>query len=489
MYCYKCGTKLEDDAIFCQECGAKQIDVQETSNMTNDSSAETKVDKTSDNHNSIIEKLKKNKMIVGIVLAVLVIVIGVLVMIGTRKPSVKLNDYVTITVEGCDPNGTASIDFDKDRFEADYGELLEKKVKKADDPSPYVSDEEKLEAILESLDDGAAYNKFLRDCVDGDFDKDSNLKHGDVITFQWDCDDEYALKTYGVKLKYSDIEYKVENLDKYVTSEDELTDDALKELQDKARKDYEEYEEYNLSQGGQIKSFEYIGMGSAVNNSGSSIYNNSMLCLAFKIDIQNTYTNVLATYDEPTTLYWCECFNDVTVNSKGENSYDLNNVTYMYDEVTIDSGISQGIFSTKEWNYYGYKSVEDMINSFQLSYGSSYDINFDTKALATGKGAPVNASNDNQADKNAGIIFANSSETIISAEEIKALTDEQLRYAINEIYARHGYIFKDNALLEYYKKFDWYKPEIASDAFTMEMLNETERTNVEAMQAERESRK
>ena len=214
------------------------------------------------------------------------------------------------------------------------------------------------------------------------------------------------------------------------------------------------------------------------------------MCLVFKIEIQNTYTNGAQTYDEPTTLYWYECFRDVTVNSKGENTYDLDDIDSPYNVVTIDSGVNQGLFSNKKWMYTGFSSANELVDYFKSQYQSNYDINFDTKTLDISKGEDVKGSTDNQVELNGenGIIFANSSEAIIAAEKIKALTDEQLRLAINEIYARHGYIFNDEALLNHYKQFDWYKPEIASDAFSISLFNETEKANVEAMQAERDSR-
>ena len=52
-----------------------------------------------------------------------------------------------------------------------------------------------------------------------------------------------------------------------------------------------------------------------------------------------------------------------------------------------------------------------------------------------------------------GIIFPNSSEEIIDKGKIEELTDEELRYAINELYARNGYIFKDDELRAYYEKY------------------------------------
>lgn len=51
--------------------------------------------------------------------------------------------------------------------------------------------------------------------------------------------------------------------------------------------------------------------------------------------------------------------------------------------------------------------------------------------------------------------------------------------ARNEIYARHGRIFKDESLQEYFEKFDWYYPIIQPDDFEESMLNDYEIANRE----------
>lgn len=55
-----------------------------------------------------------------------------------------------------------------------------------------------------------------------------------------------------------------------------------------------------------------------------------------------------------------------------------------------------------------------------------------------------------------GFIFPDSDTERIEAWELDALSDSELTYAINEIYARHGYIFRSAELSEYYKQFPWY---------------------------------
>jgi hypothetical protein len=44
------------------------------------------------------------------------------------------------------------------------------------------------------------------------------------------------------------------------------------------------------------------------------------------------------------------------------------------------------------------------------------------------------------------------------AVELKRLTADDIRLVINEIYARHGYIFSDRKMDAYFRSLKWYKP-------------------------------
>ncbi len=45
------------------------------------------------------------------------------------------------------------------------------------------------------------------------------------------------------------------------------------------------------------------------------------------------------------------------------------------------------------------------------------------------------------------------------AEDIESWGFEQLRYAINEMYARKGFAFGGKEFFEIFSKFDWYEPD------------------------------
>lgn len=63
-------------------------------------------------------------------------------------------------------------------------------------------------------------------------------------------------------------------------------------------------------------------------------------------------------------------------------------------------------------------------------------------------------------------------------QDIEKLSKKELRLAKNEIYARHGYIFKDKSLKKYFNSTDWYNGTIKADDFPDCLLNIYERENI-----------
>lgn len=88
-----------------------------------------------------------------------------------------------------------------------------------------------------------------------------------------------------------------------------------------------------------------------------------------------------------------------------------------------------------------------------------------------------------------GFIFPDSDTKLIQQSEIEGLSDSDLNYAINEIYARHGYIFRDKDMYRYFKQFSWYKDEVPANEFSLYAFNQIEQQNWSLLVNERNSRK
>ena len=82
--------------------------------------------------------------------------------------------------------------------------------------------------------------------------------------------------------------------------------------------------------------------------------------------------------------------------------------------------------------------------------------------------------------------FDNSSEYILPEsntryymmDEVVQLPIDRLRLARSEIFARHGYIFKDEELKNYFSQWSWYEPTDISSEEVENILNDYEKQNL-----------
>ena len=76
----------------------------------------------------------------------------------------------------------------------------------------------------------------------------------------------------------------------------------------------------------------------------------------------------------------------------------------------------------------------------------------------------------------------------ITGAELDELTWEQCCLARNEIYARHGYIFKTAQIQKYFESKAWYHGTVNADSFDYSTLNAFEADNVDLIQQYEESK-
>lgn len=79
---------------------------------------------------------------------------------------------------------------------------------------------------------------------------------------------------------------------------------------------------------------------------------------------------------------------------------------------------------------------------------------------------------------NAEYVIPDSSSRYLTNADLASLTEWQIRIARNEIYARHGRIFKTNDLNDYFKGKSWYQPSVSPEKFDNSYLNTIEIENV-----------
>lgn len=68
---------------------------------------------------------------------------------------------------------------------------------------------------------------------------------------------------------------------------------------------------------------------------------------------------------------------------------------------------------------------------------------------------------------------------LLTEDDIRGLSKQDLRILRNEIYARHGYIFKSKDLREYFSAKPWYNPQYNDASDVSIFFNTIEKKNVE----------
>lgn len=90
----------------------------------------------------------------------------------------------------------------------------------------------------------------------------------------------------------------------------------------------------------------------------------------------------------------------------------------------------------------------------------------------------ADAAETGEAKAQGDYMLPTSNTEIVGWEDVKDLTQEELRIARNEIYARHGRRFKAQDLQTYFDGKSWYQGTIEPDKFSEDMLNAYEKRNI-----------
>ena len=78
-------------------------------------------------------------------------------------------------------------------------------------------------------------------------------------------------------------------------------------------------------------------------------------------------------------------------------------------------------------------------------------------------------------------LFRHTADRYFTAEDFADCSEDILKLAKNEIYARHGRMFMDREIYEYFLTRMWYEPTYAPEEFDESCLNEYEKANIELL--------
>ena len=308
-------------------------------------------------------------------------------------------------------------------------------------------------------------------------DTTNGLSNGDVITIYIDDSNiEYYAENLGKVPEPSQKEYTVQGLGQYITSADMLSKETLSAMQQQAYDVFHAHAAKNWDEYEKIESFAYAGNYLLKSKSAQTWGTNNIFYLIYKVQVRNNFSNDNGSYNKVKDYYWFIRYDDVIVAPDGTCDIDLSAYSTPRDTFDIDSGVSTGWWSTKSWYYYGYEDLEVMerrlITENLDNY--TYEKNLDSNIVTT---VPEENELPEEPVNESGYVLPNSDTQLLTKADLEGLTAEECKLARNEIYARHGRKFKDEALQSYFDSCEWYEGTIEPDDFEESMLNEIEVEN------------
>ena len=77
-----------------------------------------------------------------------------------------------------------------------------------------------------------------------------------------------------------------------------------------------------------------------------------------------------------------------------------------------------------------------------------------------------------------GYVLPQNSSRLLTDADVAGVSLQQINYAKNEIYARHGRLFDSRELQNYFNSQSWYSGTIAPANFSESLLSDVEKKNV-----------
>lgn len=403
MICPNCNKEIKDDSKFCIFCGAnvksqgnEQNNVQPQENTAipqAESQVNTAIPQAQPQINANTpqpqnfqatgvnppapKKPINKKLLFGIIgggCALLIIIIVSVVLVVTHKTKINLNDYIKVNYDGYDAYGTASIDFDYDKYYEDLSKA-----------SSSFKDAYNSKGAWSLISD---YYE-MADSLDYDLDKTSGLSNGDTVTVSFEYDNEAAAK------------FKIE----YVGEPTEYTVEGLKET-----KKIDPFEGVTVEFSGTSPNV----YAKVVNNSTDEVYEHIYYDLSKSYDIAIGDTITVTVGNDPE--YFVEDYGCVfTTTSKDFKCTD------------VDRYVSKAADIKEETLNSMKKQTEDVINAYfagESKYISVSDLKFEgTYFLYTKDAGGWNWDGDNQ-------IYIIYSGKVKSVEDKKAFDETTVYFPV-----------------------------------------------------------
>ena len=400
MICPNCKKVIPDHLSFCTECGKKLEGTNKPATKTSQKKGSGK---------------GKLPIIIGIV--VLLVLLIVFIAFKLIKPTIDLNEYISVTFSGYDTVGEADVEFDTEKFKENYRgklprdfseEYISYDLNKSDDLSngdtvtlTWDCDDERvlsrygyklehedtsfsvtglmeigsfdpfdgIDVVFEGISSegeasltGSPVSAVAQE-LDYSLDKDDSLSNGDTVTvsvtYHNSDPTNYCIENYGLKPSSFTKTYTVEGLAKYVTSLSEITDESLTQMQQQAM---DVLSAYVANSWGEDEIFQNASyMGSYLLTTKNMDHSDVMNCiyLVYNVKVEHSYENGDKVYNNVDDIYWYAAYSDLIANADGTITVDVLSYDTPSNHVEFHPDPDRQFWY---WWYYGYATLEELFN-------------------------------------------------------------------------------------------------------------------------------
>lgn len=324
------------------------------------------------------------------------------------------------------------------------GESFEYKVKGLDDLielDPFENLSVSFEGISPNME---LYYDYIGEegIIDEDMfhaDQYEDIAVGDVITISLDIS-EYDMESNGYQITQLSKEYECTEGSSYLTDLSQLSSGALEEFTDAAEDCINAFyaDQYEYIS---CENLDYKGSYLLIPKGKDNLYDN-ILYIVIKGTVLSNELDNGNEYFKSTTVFMPIGFENIVVQEDDSVTYEL-----------ISSNIlgNTGLPYDYGWSSVpGYLKLDSMYNELVGSQLVSYTYEMTENLEGGGQEQKSVSIEDDE------YVLPTSDSEYLSANEINKLSAKELRLARNEIYARHGYIFEDEELKEYFESKSWY---------------------------------
>lgn len=161
-------------------------------------------------------------------------------------------------------------------------------------------------------------------------------------------------------------------------------------------------------------------------------------------------------------------------------------------DATTYQGVAGESVSILPPGFSGYKVVDTTSGGYTLTLSADgdnsitiyYDRDEQSSSTSSSASSSTSSSSEENVAENDNYVLPESDKRVYSTDELEVLSNEELFLGRNEIFARHGYVFKAPVLDSYFGGKSWYK----ADSSYGGNLSDTEKANADAIKEIEEER-